>query len=194
MFSGIIEGFEKPKKINKYPSGMRVEIPVPKGWKVKEGDSISVDGVCSTVEKLEEGAFTVYYMPETLNKSNLSQISVEHYFNLEMPLRLNSLVGGHLVSGHVDTTAVVKSFKNEKDSRILEFSLKKEFTKYIVYKGSITVNGVSLTVVSVSNNSFTVSLIPYTLSHTNLGSLKTGDKVNIEVDLVAKYLEKLIVK
>ncbi len=192
MFSGIIEGLEKPKKINKISEGLRLEIPVPNKWKMKIGDSICVDGVCSTIEKIANGAFEVYYMPETLSKTTLSQASAEHFFNLEMPLKLNSLVGGHLVSGHVDTTAEVLSIKKEKDSRILEFRLPKQFTKYIVYKGSITINGVSLTVVSVSSTSFTVSLIPYTLTHTNLGNLKTGNKVNIEVDMVAKYLEKLL--
>lgn len=96
------------------------------------------------------------------------------------------------MSGHVDTTAVLNDIKKEKDSKILKLKLPDKFTKYIVYKGSITVNGVSLTVVSVNKSSFTVSLIPYTLSHTNLGRLKVYDRVNIEVDLISKYLQKLI--
>ncbi len=192
MFSGIIEGLEKPKKITPEVEGLRINFSIPKKWNITEGESINIDGVCSTVEKLSKDTFTVYYMPETLSKSTFSDVSKSHFFNLEKSLTLNSLVGGHLVSGHVDTTAVLNSIKNEKDSRILKFKLPEKFTKYIVYKGSITVNGVSLTVVSVDKNSFTVSLIPYTLSHTNLGKLKVGDIVNIEVDLISKYLEKLV--
>lgn len=192
MFSGIIEDIVKPKKITKTSDGLRITLPAPREWKLGKGESINIDGVCSTVEKISNGIFTVYYMPETLSKTTLSSVSLSHAFNLERSLRLNSLVGGHLVSGHVDTTGVLTSIKKEEDSRILTIKLNPEFTKYIVYKGSITVNGVSLTVVSVSENSFTVSLIPYTLLHTNLGELKVADKVNIEADLIAKYLEKLV--
>ncbi|KKR51322.1 MAG: Riboflavin synthase subunit alpha [Candidatus Curtissbacteria bacterium GW2011_GWA1_40_16] len=131
-------------------------------------------------------------MPETLKKTTLSKISSSHLFNLERPLKLNSLVSGHLVSGHIDTIAKVSSIKNEKESAVLIINIPQKFTKYIIYKGSITVNGVSLTIVSTGNSSFTVSLIPYTLTYTNLGQLKVGDLANVEVDQVAKYLEKLV--
>lgn len=192
MFSGIIERIVKPKKIVKTTDGLRIEFPVPRGWKLREGESININGVCSTVEKLQGAKFTVFYMSETLSKTTLSLVSKEHLFNLERSLRLNSLVGGHLVSGHIDTTGVLTLIRNGEDSRTLTIKIDPEFTKYIVYKGSVSVNGVSLTVVLVDKNSFTVSLIPYTLSHTNLGELKVTDKVNIEVDLITKYLEKLV--
>lgn len=192
MFSGIIEVLEKPKKIQKLTKGLRVEFDIPKVWKVIEGESVNIDGVCSTVEKLSGSSFTVYYMPETLSKTTLPKVLNDHFFNLEKSLTLSSLVGGHLVSGHVDTVAILSSVKDEKDSKILKFKLPGKFIKHLVYKGSITVNGVSLTVVSVDKDKFTVSLIPYTLSHTNLGELKVGDEVNIEVDLISKYLEKLV--
>ena len=130
-------------------------------------------------------------MPETLDKSTFGSLDKNHVFNLERSLTLNTLIGGHLVQGHVDTTARVSSIKNEVESKVLKFEIDKKITKYMVYKGSITVNGVSLTIVSVDSSHFTVSLIPYTLSHTNLSSLKVGDSVNIEVDMMAKYVEKL---
>jgi riboflavin synthase len=191
MFSGIIKDIAIASKIEKGTDFLRVTIPVPKKWKIAEGESINIDGVCSTVEKIQRGTFSVFYMAETLRKTNFSNTTLSHKFNLERSLTLQSLIGGHLVSGHVDTTANLSSIKKEGDARVLEFKIAPKFTKYIIYKGSICINGVSLTVVSVFKNSFTVSLIPYTLSHTNLGDLKKGDVVNIEVDLIAKYLEKL---
>lgn len=190
MFSGIIRGYEKPTKITKVHDGIRMVIPIPKDWKISEGDSISLNGVCTTVEKVENGTFKTYLMPETLDKSTFGLVDNSHFLNMELPLRLNDLVGGHLVSGHVDATAKVVDVVEEEDSRVLKFEIDQNFTKYIIYKGSICINGVSLTVTQVSKDSFSVALIPYTLKNTNLGELKEGSLVNIELDLVAKYLEK----
>lgn len=170
---------------------MRLFLSTPKDWDITIGESINIDGVCSTVEKVGKLEFSVYYMPETLRRTILSEITPKHLFNLEKCLTLQTLIGGHLVTGHIDTTAQVLQITNEQDARIIQFGLNPEFTKYIIYKGSIAVNGVSLTIVAVDKNSFTVSLIPYTLEHTNLGTLNTGNTVNIEVDMIAKYLEKL---
>lgn len=194
MFSGIVETTAKAWKIEKAANGLRIFFNQSKGFKVALGESVSVDGICSTVEKKTKDGFGFYFMPETLKKTTLAQISNSHEFNLERPLRLNSFVSGHLVSGHVDTTAKVSSIKKEADSLVVNLKIDHKFTKYIIYKGSIAVNGVSLTIVDVGRDFFTVSLIPYTISHTNLGQLKVGDLVNIEVDQVAKYLEKLIKK
>lgn len=191
MFSGIVEIASKATKIKKENGGLRLYFINTLGFNVKEGESISVDGICSTVEKKTEEVFGFYYMPETLRKTTLSQISNSHTFNLELPLTLGSLVSGHLLSGHIDTTAKVSSIKIEQDAKLIKFKIDNKFTRYIIYKGSIAVNGVSLTIVSVDSNSFSVSLIPYTFSNTNLGDLKAGDSVNIEVDMVAKYVEKL---
>lgn len=191
MFSGIIEKKAKINKIEKFNDSVRVYIPIPKNWEVKLGESINMDGICSTVEKIQGKDFCIYYMPETIRKTNLTTISEKHFFNLEKCLTLSTLIGGHLVSGHIDTTAEVASIKKESEAKVVIFKINNKFTKYIIYKGSITVNGVSLTIVKVNNNSFTVSLIPYTLENTNLGDLKKGDTVNIEVDLIAKYLEKI---
>lgn len=191
MFSGIITATAIATKIEKGKNSLRVSLPVPKKWKLQEGESINIDGICSTVEKIKGEIFSVFYMAETLRKTSLSSLGPNHIFNLERSLTLQSLIGGHLVSGHVDTTASLSSIKSEGEAKVLVFKLPPKFTKYIIYKGSICVNGVSLTVVHVNKNSFTVSLIPYTLSHTNLGELKLKDTVNVELDLIAKYLEKL---
>ncbi len=191
MFSGIVQTTAKADIIKKEKGGLRLFFKYPKGFKVKVGESVSVDGVCSTVGKASGASFIFFYMPETLKKTTFSKIENSHQFNLERPLKLNSLVSGHLVSGHIDTTAKVSNITKEQDSKVVKFEISNKFTKYLIYKGSIAVNGVSLTVVSAGSNSFTVSLIPYTLKHTNLGQLKIGDFVNIEVDQVAKYLEKL---
>lgn len=191
MFSGIIEAKVRASKIEKIGNSMRLEFMAPKGFKVSLGESISVDGICSTVEKKTGNKFSFYYMSETLRRTTISQLSDSHEFNLEQCLTLQSLIGGHLVSGHIDTVAKLKSITIQDDSKLMKFAIEPKFTKFIVYKGSVAVNGVSLTVVWAGKNSFSVSLIPYTLGHTNLGKLKTGDKVNIELDLIAKYLEKL---
>lgn len=192
MFSGIITGLEKAIKITKNKQSVDLKLPIPKGWNLSEGDSINIDGVCSTINHLDKKSFSVYYMPETLAKTTMGNIKTNHHFNLERSLSLNDLLGGHLVSGHIDTTATLLSIKPKQESKVLTFKILPEFTKYIIYKGSISVNGVSLTIVTVDQKSFCVSLIPYTLEHTNLSTLNIGDKVNIEVDLMAKYLEKFI--
>jgi len=191
MFSGIVEHTVKARKVEKGKDTLRLYLTTPKNWKLSIGESINVDGICSTVEKIEKSMFRVYYMPETIRKTNLHALSSTHTYNLERSLTLETLIGGHLVSGHIDTTAEVKEIVKEKEARVVTFKISQEFSKYIIYKGSIAVNGVSLTIVSVKRNSFTVSLIPHTLSETNLGLLRVGDVVNIEVDLIAKYLEKL---
>lgn len=194
MFSGIIEVLAKPTLFEKSAKSIIASFGIPKGWDVVEGESIIFDGICSTVTKVSKNSFTVYWMQETLSKTHLLSISKDHKFNLERCLTLQKLIGGHLVMGHVDTTGEVLEIKKVGEDMILKIGLGSSFTRYIIYKGSIAVNGVSLTIVSVSKNAFTVSLIPYTQAHTNLGSLKKGDRVNIEVDMIAKYLEKLAKK
>lgn len=194
MFSGIIKNTSKALEIKKDKNSMRIYFSIPKGWKLEVGESINIDGVCSTVEAIKGSKFQVYYMPETLRKTSLGGFSKTHVFNLERCLTLNDLISGHLVYGHVDGTAKVKKIENEQDSTLYYFELPPNLTRYMVYKGSVSVNGVSLTIVSVDKKSFSVSLIPYTKQHTNLGELKKGDVVNIEVDMMAKHLEKLIQK
>lgn len=191
MFSGIIKNTVRAVSVRKEKAGMRFVFSVPEGWNLEEGESINVDGICSTVESVRNKKFQVYYMPETLKRTSLGFLSSEHIFNLERCLTLMDLIGGHLVYGHVDTTATVSSVKKIKESTEIIFKIPKGVSKYMVYKGSIAVNGVSLTIVSVGNSSFSVSLIPYTLLHTNLGEMVSGLQVNIEVDMMAKHIEKL---
>jgi riboflavin synthase len=194
MFSGIIKTTAKAQSTQKEDGGLRFVFPIPSDWKLSEGESINIDGICSTAEKVEKDKFQVYFMPETLKVTSLSTLKKDHVFNLELCLTLNDLIGGHLVYGHVDCRGKVSRITDDKDGVTLEITIPASFTRYIVYKGSVAVNGVSLTVVSVSNNSFCVSLIPYTLSNTNLSQLETGDLVNIEVDMLAKHIEKLLKK
>ncbi|MBI2601137.1 riboflavin synthase [Candidatus Daviesbacteria bacterium] len=191
MFSGIIEKKTKAIELNKNKNSIILTFARPKKWRLSEGESICIDGICSTVSKITSDTFSVYYMSETLSKTHLIFVDGSHEFNLEQSLRLTSLVGGHLVSGHIDTVGKVVNISKKEDSSVVKIEIPPEFSRYIIYKGSICVNGVSLTVVNIDKNVFTVSLIPYTLAKTNLGSLKVEDLVNIEVDLLAKYLEKL---
>jgi len=191
MYTGIIQTTQKAKKFEHVPKALRAWFAIPNNWDLAEGESINLDGACATVENIKGTDFSVYWMDETLKKTTFSNIQDDHVFNIERCLTLNDLIGGHLIQGHVDTTANVSSIEEVEDSRVITFSLPKEFTKYLIYKGSVGINGVSLTVVTVSSDTFSVSLIPYTLQHTNLGSLKVGDSVNIEIDMIAKYLEKL---
>lgn len=192
MFTGIITLTKKPRKFTRKKESIEIEFTIPKNWKIVEGESININGICSTVKNVQNEIFSVYYMPETIAKTNLSFISEKNLFNFERSITLNDLLSGHMVSGHIDTTAEVLDVQTREDSKVLTFKIKKDFTKYMVYKGSVAVNGVSLTIVSVGDDFFTVSLIPYTLKHTNLGSFKKDDVVNIEVDMMAKYIEKLI--
>jgi riboflavin synthase len=192
MFSGIITAKEKASRVQHRDNSVEIALPIPRDWKIHLGDSIALDGVCCTVQDLSEKEMSFFLMHETLNKTTFKHFSEDHEINLEQPLTLNALIGGHLVSGHVDTTATVQKIEQDGESKILTFKIDSQWTKYIIYKGSITVNGVSLTIVEVDEESFTVSLIPYTLEHTNLGVVQTNDRVNVELDLLAKYLEKLV--
>lgn len=191
MFSGIIEAKVQQRTKEKKEHSITVCLPIPHGWNVALGESISVDGICSTVKEVDDSSFAVYWMDETLRKTTVKSLSDRHLYNLEKCLTLQSLIGGHLVTGHIDTVGRVEKIEKVEESRVLTFSVSPAYTKYIIYKGSIAINGVSLTIVSVTKDSFTVSLIPFTLEHTNLGELKPGEHVNIEVDMIAKYLEKL---
>lgn len=192
MFTGIIShlGSFSGKK------GSTFSFIVPREilHKIKAADSVAVNGVCLTVTNISKEGFTADVMPETLKRTNLGALVAGSEVNLELPLRLGDEFGGHMVAGHIDGTAEVTGVKQQGNSRIFTFKLAKNLAKYLVEKGSVAVNGVSLTVVSVDEDSFSVGIIPYTMSHTNFGKLKVGDHVNIEVDMMAKYVEKLVLK
>lgn len=156
------------------------------------GDSIAVNGVCLTVVTVDDGAFTADVMAETLRRSSLGALDVGSAVNLERAAALNARMGGHLVQGHVDGTGVIASITPTEHWTIIRLEFAGDVGRYIVEKGSITVDGVSLTVVDVDDAGFSVSLIPTTLALTTLGVKQVGDPVNLEVDVIAKYVEKLL--
>jgi riboflavin synthase len=158
------------------------------------GDSIAVNGVCLTVidpDGSTEGTFTVELVPETLRRSSLSAVTAGARVNLERAVPVGGRLGGHIVQGHVDGVATLLTRTPGERSDELRFSLAPDLARYVVEKGSITVDGVSLTVAAVSSDTFSVALIPTTLAHTTLGFRKAGDTVNLEVDVLAKYVERL---
>lgn len=192
VFSGIVETTSPVVSVRERRGERIVAIRAPRGWRLREGESVCVSGVCSTVQKCNGRTFQVAYMPETLRKTTLGSLRTSDLVNMERSLTLASLIGGHLVQGHVDTTARIVHARADGDAKIYEFALPRRFSRYIVEKGSIAVDGVSLTVVDSRPGRFTVSLLPYTLAQTILGRKRPGGLVNIEVDILAKYLEKLV--
>ena len=155
------------------------------------GDSVAVNGVCLTVTALNGGSFSVAVMPETLKRTNLGSLSTGDEVNLECPLTLEKGIGGHLVQGHIDGAGRVSSIAPEGEAVMITIKAPSPVMRYIVEKGFIAVDGVSLTVVGCEAASFTVSIVGYTREHTTLGASKVGDEVNLEVDIIAKYVERL---
>lgn len=159
---------------------------------LRQGDSIAVNGACLTVTRLYTGGFAVDLSPETLRRTNLGALAPGAPVNLERPLVYGGRVGGHLVQGHVDAVGEILSVAPEGNSHLFTISAPQALMRYIVEKGFIAVDGISLTVVGVQGSTFSVSIIPYTFQHTVLGYRKVGDAVNLEVDILAKYLERLL--
>ncbi len=191
MFTGIVEATSQILRVRQAAGQLRFAIALPRGWRLREGESVSVDGVCSTAQHTDSRCFEVVYMPETLRKTTLGERAAGHRVNLERSLTLRSLLGGHLVMGHVDTTAPIATIRDEGSAEIYEFTIAPRFSRYIVSKGSIAIDGTSLTVVESRSGRFSVSLLEYTLRRTTLGEKRAGDRVNIETDILAKYIEKL---
>lgn len=187
MFTGIARAIGKIKNKKQTRSSVIFEIE-KKSLVLKIGDSVSVNGACLTVIKKNNTSFWIDVMPETLKKTNLGQLNAGSSVNLEPALKLKDSLSGHFVTGHVDN--VSKVIKKEKTRRgeILTIKFPKKLKPFIAKKGSIAINGVSLTVASVSSNLCTIALIPFTARNTNLGALKKGDYVNIEIDIIARYL------
>ena len=187
MFTGIIEQTAKVRSIQARGTGVRVSIEKPTGWKLSIGQSISINGVCSTVVTHTVRAFEVDYMPETLLKTTVRTLGKGSLVNLERSLVYGARIEGHIVQGHVDATVEVASIALQGASRLVVFRIPVALKKCVALHGSITVNGVSLTVARLSAGVCTVALIPHTLVHTNLGLLAEGSRVNIEVDYLARY-------
>jgi riboflavin synthase len=161
---------------------------------VAEGDSVAVNGVCLTATAVGDGAFGADVMPETLRRTSLGELAPGDNVNVELPLRAGDPMGGHVVQGHVDGTGTVDSVTEEGFARLVRVSAPADLLRYVVEKGSIAVDGVSLTVFEMDDDGFTVSLIPETLERTTLGEAAPGRTVNLEVDVLAKYVEKLVAK
>ncbi|MBI5753589.1 riboflavin synthase [Candidatus Peregrinibacteria bacterium] len=192
MFTGIIQELGKVKKLKKSPQGLDFFIESKKILKNKKiGDSISVNGVCLTVIKITGSGFQVQIVEETLSKTNLKDLKIGDEINLESALTLNQTLNGHLVQGHIDTEGTVENLNGKGD---LTIHFPEDISCYLAFKGSITINGVSLTISNLQDSTFSVALIPHTLQTTNLKNLKKGDKVNLEVDLIARYLKNLLDK
>ncbi len=193
MFTGIVE--ERGSVLSVTDQGDAARLLIQGALvtsDAKPGDSISVNGVCLTVVDLLDGTFSADVMQETLARSSLGSLGEGSPVNLERAARVDARLGGHIVQGHVDGTAVVISIEPARHWTVMSFAIPSSLSRYIVEKGSITVDGVSLTVVHVDDESFRVSLIPTTLEHTTLGTHEIGDIVNIEVDVLAKYVERLL--
>jgi len=156
------------------------------------GDSVSVNGVCLTVNEVDGGTLVFQAMPETLRRTSLGDLVEGSPVNLERAMSLNRRFGGHIVQGHVDGVGEVLDVRPERDAGIWEFGAPEEVLRYTVEKGSVCVDGISLTVVSVREDSFTVSILPQTLANTNLEELEAGDRVNLEADVIGKYVERLL--
>lgn len=194
MFTGIIQETALVESVDAKRGGLTFSVAKPERWRVQIGESISVNGVCSTVTHASS-SLVFAYMPETIRKTNLGSLRVEDVVNVEQSLRASQRLDGHIVLGHVDTVGTIARITNEGNSSVFAIRVNQGARGkmgLIAEKGSIAVEGISLTVVSVGSNVFTVHVIPYTLAHTNLGKKKRGDAVNIEIDILAKYVQSIL--
>jgi riboflavin synthase len=193
MFTGIIEEVGKISQINQSSDAIVMKISARKVLEdVHLGDSISVNGVCLTVTSFTVDAFTVDIMPETVKSTSLSELQQGSSVNLERAMSANGRFGGHFVSGHVDGIGKIIKKKPVDNAIYYHISVDKELSRYLVYKGSVTVDGTSLTIFGVEKDYFVISLIPHTLSETILGQKGPGDIVNIECDMLGKYIERFL--
>lgn len=193
MFTGIIETLGEITSIVQEKTNLHFEIKSNITSELKIDQSVAHDGVCLTVVKLSEQTHTVTAIDETLRLTSLRDWKVGKLVNIERCMSANGRFDGHIVQGHVDTTATCTRIKDEQGSWLIEFEfMNNQFQKYVVRKGSICVNGTSLTVVTAGEKSFSIAVIPYTFEHTNFGKLQAGDVVNIEFDIIGKYVEKMM--
>ncbi len=189
MFTGIVEEVGVVAKIS--DNGMTV-LATKVTEDLKLGDSIAVNGTCLTAVSFDRTEFSVDLSPETVRRTSLGRLSVGGPVNLERALLASDRMGGHIVQGHVDGTGRIMSTKRDADSTIFRIRVPKRLNRYIVEKGFVAVDGISLTVVKIGASSFTLAVIPYTLKNTNLAALSVGDRVNLEADILAKYVESLL--
>jgi riboflavin synthase len=193
MFTGIIEEIGKIEQTSKRGNNLLLRIKATKvSSDLKVADSVNINGACQTIIEVKDDYFTVEAVEETLRRTSLGQLKAGDFVNLERALRLSDRLGGHMIAGHVDFVARTRSITQKDQSYVFEFEFPPEYRTHFVEKGSVAVDGVSLTVVEVFVSSFTVSVIPFTVQNTNLGKKKIGDAVNIETDLIGKYVERIL--
>lgn len=192
MFTGIIEQMGIVRKVESSGTNLVFWIDSPLADALKIDQSVSHNGVCLTVEAVESPLYRVTAIDETLQKTNLQQWQPGTAVNLERCMQMNGRIDGHIVQGHVDTTAVCESVSSKPGSWEYRFRIDESFGTLIIEKGSISINGISLTIFNVSTNGFMVAIIPYTYEHTNMSSLKPGDLVNIEFDMIGKYVNRFL--
>jgi riboflavin synthase len=195
MFTGIIEEIGKIEKITPIAGGLRISVKAEKVFDdIKINDSICVDGVCLTVTNLDKNSFWVDAVGATLEKTSFDFIKADTYVNLERSVRLNDRMGGHLVQGHVNGIGIISEIKKLGENYLVKIIVPDELEKYLIKEGSVAINGISLTIADVSKNEISISIIPHTWQNTNLKYKKLNDKVNVEIDILAKYVEKLLTK
>ena len=192
MFTGIIEASGKVIDLQQESGNRHFTIQSAISHELRVDQSVSHNGVCLTVVHVDADTHTVTAIDETLKRSNLGALHIGDQINLERCMQINGRLDGHIVQGHVDTTAQLKQVEESEGSWLLTFGFDPQFSKYIVDKGSITINGISLTVFNEHNGTFQVAIIPYTWEHTNLSKLSIGNSVNIEFDIIGKYVEKMM--
>jgi riboflavin synthase len=194
VFTGLVQDLGTVARVDAGDEGVTLAVRTRLAGDIAAGDSVAVDGVCLTATAVDDGQFSAEMMHETLRRSSLGAAAVGSGVNVELALRATDRLGGHIVQGHVDGVGSVRDARDDGFARIVTVTAPPELLRYVVEKGSIAVSGVSLTVVDVGDDWFSVSLIPETLERTTLGSAAPGTPVNLEVDLVAKYVERLVVR
>jgi riboflavin synthase len=193
MFTGIIEEVGTLAGIRRGVQSARITVHAPHiAESVELGDSVAVNGICLTAVAREGVNLSFDAVPETIQRTSLKVARPGDRVNLERALAVGQRIGGHFVQGHIDETGILKSIKTHDNAQVLDIALAPEAAKYLIPKGSIAVDGISLTVMEANPESFTVSIIPHTWDHTNLKTRRAGDPVNLEVDMLAKYVEKLL--
>lgn len=192
MFTGLVETLGTVTALEKADNGIRLSVKPMTDYELKTGDSVSVNGVCLTVTDTGKNAPAFDVSPETLRSTNLGELRVGNKVNLERALRLSDRLGGHVVTGHVDGVGTILEKRQAGEYTFYTFEAPAAISRYIVKKGSIAIDGISLTVVDIERRGFSVAIIPHTLKATNIGGKNVGDRVNLEADILGKYVEKFL--